>query len=786
MNLRAFLVRLLAIVVAFGGVFVGWSGTPAHAADGDPVHVTGTVVDADGGAAIAEASVYASSEADYVEGVTDAEGGFALDLVPGTYWLGADADGYDSAGTEVEVTAQTTTLPTLELTRLPDPITVTGTVVDADTDDPIADAWVSSDEGEAQTDVDGSYTLAVQPGAQSFYASAQGYEGNSVDYEVAEGSTAVPPIALTPLTPGIYVSVRNETFGDPAAGAQVVLDPAVGDSTTQTTDEEGNATFTDLAEGTYTVSVLPDEANELVPSGDPVEVDYAGGVDYVDLGLELNLKCQPASANAGLTNMGFENGLDGWTLAHQTETIEAVGGDTFTTPWEGAKMARLGSSQPSSEETQPPGPNVMCQDFTVTKAQESFAFNVFTYDYTGFDEFQFDVVVSDPDTGETLAAYRQGAWGDSGNTDLKTSGWRGVKLDLADHVGEKVRLSFRAGGTSDDLFAFWAYLDSAATLPPSIATSDAVVESETGSVTNDPSTGQITVAMPQGAKSDLSLTLPGTCQAEGVEPTAVSLILNGQVYPGTKSGSSWKATIPAEELVSGPLNVQTACEGETTLVEPIGEVVLYDPSGIVSDATTGAPVVGAQVKLWKVPTWSPKTTPGAPGAGECETNQSKTEGAPWSQAAPTNLGELVNAASPEISPNVNPFITNNEGYYGWDVAEGCWYVTVTKAGYQPLTSPVVGVPTAVTDLNLKLTPKPTGPTAGCIAAKKGLATAQAALAKAQLKVKGAAKGLKKAKKSHKAAKVKKAKKKLSKAKKAVKTAQTGLTNAQANVGKHCV
>jgi hypothetical protein len=44
------------------------------------------------------------------------------------------------------------------------------------------------------------------------------------------------------------------------------------------------------------------------------------------------------------------------------------------------------------------------------------------------------------------------------------------------------------------------------------------------------------------------------------------------------------------------------------------------------------------------------------------------------------------------------------GYYGWDVSEGCWYVTVEAAGYAPLTSPVVGVPPEVTDLHLALTP----------------------------------------------------------------------------------
>jgi hypothetical protein len=45
-----------------------------------------------------------------------------------------------------------------------------------------------------------------------------------------------------------------------------------------------------------------------------------------------------------------------------------------------------------------------------------------------------------------------------------------------------------------------------------------------------------------------------------------------------------------------------------------------------------------------------------------------------------------------------------EGRYGWDVAKGCWYITVEAEGYQTRVSPAVGVPPAVTDLNLTLYP----------------------------------------------------------------------------------
>lgn len=285
------------------------------------------------------------------------------------------------------------------------------------------------------------------------------------------------------------------------------------------------------------------------------------------------------------------------------------------------------------------------------------------------------------------------------------------------------------------------------------------------------------------------MTVPATCADPEDEPTEVSLVLNGEVYDATENANgTYTATIPEGSIASGPLSIQVVCPAATTLVVPIGKIVLYDPSGIVTDKATGQPVKDAQVQLYKVPGWEPRDAAGLPATDSCETNLSKAAGAPWSQPAPTGLGELVEAASPEISPNVNPFVTNNVGYYGWDVAEGCWYVVVSKPGYQTLTSPVVGVPTAVTDLDLELVPNPTGPqgpSAACTAAVSGLATAQAAIADAQAKVKKAKAKLKKAKKAGSAAKVKKAKKGLKKAKSGLAGASSGLATAQANVGKHC-
>jgi hypothetical protein len=418
----------------------------------------------------------------------------------------------------------------------------------------------------------------------------------------------------------------------------------------------------------------------------------------------------------GLTNMGFESGnFASWSQGTVVEGVAVTGADNFAAPYEGGFMARLGGTSFSD---QPIGPNAIFQDFIVDNETESFVYNVFTYDYTGFDEFRFTVFVIQPSNGQVLAAHEQGAWGEG--TDLKSSGWTGVTLDLTGHVGQTVRLAISAGGTLDSLYSFWAYVDSASSgLPPVVAPLGSAT-SPNGSVMSDPQTGQVTIAMPSGQRTPVTITSPIACPGGRPASSAV-LRLNGAPYLMSESppgSGSYTGTIPASEVESGVLTIDVVCPNGN-FVTTIGQVFLYDPSGTVIDAHTQQPVVGAKVKLFNVPGWTAKTGPNDLTTNTCESNLSKAAGVPWSQPAPTSLGVEANPYSGLIAPKANPFITNALGYYGWDVAAGCWYVTLEKEGYESLTSPVVGVPPAVLDLNLKLTPKPVDsqpPTTGAVSA----------------------------------------------------------------------
>lgn len=237
-----------------------------------------------------------------------------------------------------------------------------------------------------------------------------------------------------------------------------------------------------------------------------------------------------------------------------------------------------------------------------------------------------------------------------------------------------------------------------------------IVEEVTGDATGtggqqsrDEDTGELTVSMGRGAREDITITVPAECP-DGSTPTSVTLSIGTFQVTMTPAGSGmYTGTIPADEVASGNLVVTVVC-GEDPIPNPVGQIVLYDPSGNVTNAANGAAIVGATVVLHSVPGWRARTGPADLSPDTCESNDSKDPGDDWSQVAPTAEGVIEPALSGRLDPALNPQLTDDVGHYGWDVAAGCWYVTVAKPGFKTLTSPVVGVPPAVTDLDLELQP----------------------------------------------------------------------------------
>jgi uncharacterized repeat protein (TIGR01451 family) len=242
---------------------------------------------------------------------------------------------------------------------------------------------------------------------------------------------------------------------------------------------------------------------------------------------------------------------------------------------------------------------------------------------------------------------------------------------------------------------------------PVVAT-DTDIDTGSGSIWRDPRTGELVVSQRRGQRSAVTITSTLEC-AGGGDILSATLRLNDQVYPmqPVAPGSDrYSATIPAEDIERGTLAITVYCAGIDPVENTVGRIVLYDPSGIISDAESGEPIVGATVTLYQ----APGEEPGSASCPTVDTRPAPTNpDEPWSGVADwqPQPGDIQTDPSLEpaiIDPTVNPQITNDEGRYGWDVIAGCWYIIVEADGYEERVSPLVGVPPEVTDLDLTLEP----------------------------------------------------------------------------------
>ncbi|HOP74455.1 MAG TPA: carboxypeptidase regulatory-like domain-containing protein [Bacillota bacterium] len=86
-------------------------------------------------------------------------------------------------------------------------------------------------------------------------ASAANYDGNSTNIKVIDKETVAAGIALTPQNSEVIITVTNGT--NPLQGATVRL-TGNGEDRTATTNDSGEATFTNVPTGTYTVEASRD------------------------------------------------------------------------------------------------------------------------------------------------------------------------------------------------------------------------------------------------------------------------------------------------------------------------------------------------------------------------------------------------------------------------------------------------------------------------------------------------------------------------------------------------
>lgn len=198
---------------------------------------------------------------------------------------------------------------------------------------------------------------------------------------------------------------------------------------------------------------------------------------------------------------------------------------------------------------------------------------------------------------------------------------------------------------------------------------------------------------------------------DGATPQDVTLTIGGNSFAMTSSGGNrYSVTIDTGSDLpdgNGPFSITEThtcnLNSSTTIV---GSVVLFDPSGVITDAQSGEPIPDATVTLHQVP----DALPDKDGqTNDCRTVETRSGGS-WDNLPAANVVDeqsvdpVLDAINNtvRIDPAVNPQVTGTDGSYAWDVIEGCWYITIEAPGYQSRISPLVGVPPEVTDLDMQL------------------------------------------------------------------------------------
>jgi subtilisin len=227
-------------------------------------NIEGTVKD-DAETAIESATVVV--EGTSLSTTTNADGYYLLENVPsGDQNVTASADGYNSETATVEVVEGETATQDFTLQAI-QTYTVSGTVTDKDTEEPLKRATVTIEgtNHSATTESDGTYSIAgVEEGTYDITASADGYDPET-KYDVVVDSDTGVDFTLTAKTETASLSIDKFELTDTRnpAWARVAVDWSVSDGDGNL--ETVNITMVDTDENeevdSVTISVSGDQAS---------------------------------------------------------------------------------------------------------------------------------------------------------------------------------------------------------------------------------------------------------------------------------------------------------------------------------------------------------------------------------------------------------------------------------------------------------------------------------------------------------------------------------------------
>lgn len=226
----------------------------------NPGTIAGKVIDANTSNPIPGATIFIfQNEILIKSSLTDINGNYEIDeLSPGDYFVVAQANNYQDATSAASISPSSTTIVNFSLS--PNPGTISGTIIDAATTNPIAGAHILVFSGSnlitfSVSDPNGTYVIPnLAPGTYFVLVRANGYRAAVSSEIVIAGTTTIANFALNSIPGTVTGQITNSCNGFPMPGALVVIREGSSVVGFTLSDRNGNYLINNLAPGDFQVS----------------------------------------------------------------------------------------------------------------------------------------------------------------------------------------------------------------------------------------------------------------------------------------------------------------------------------------------------------------------------------------------------------------------------------------------------------------------------------------------------------------------------------------------------
>ncbi|MBQ2326908.1 MAG: leucine-rich repeat protein [Clostridia bacterium] len=305
---------------------------------GEDKTVRGFVTDKVTGEPISGASVSAiGPESTSVS--TNANGAYEFTVCEGTYEVSCAATGYEAQSLEMTLTKNT--FKNFILHPLIDPGTLSGTVIDSRTGDPIADASVTITAQEnsersqtVHTEADGTYSVLLSEGLYDVAFSADHYKAASTSAGIAPENTTTLDQKLERYRGSLSGTITaQETEEVKFTGAAITV--------TLNGTEVGSASTG--ADGIYSIEDLPSGELKVTVSAEGFSTK-SGTASIPDEGEGIfNAFLQPSQGSGDLGTVSWELTHDGTLRVFGTGSAGGYSWNTYwgrpSTPWHSLELA---------------------------------------------------------------------------------------------------------------------------------------------------------------------------------------------------------------------------------------------------------------------------------------------------------------------------------------------------------------------------------------------------------------------------------------------------------------